>query len=349
MKTRIKIPSVFTFLMFIAVLLSVFSCSNEEKPFTKDTFVMGTVANVTIHGKSEEEAETIATAAFRELHSIESNLSTWKERSELSRLNRDSNGKPLLASWELYILADSSLYFSERTFGAFDITTRPLVKLWGFLGGTPTLPSDADIEEALKFVGSDKITLSKKVPRIALSPGAQIDLAGIAKGYAVDRCADILKDHGVTSALINLGGNIYAIGAPPGKDGWTIGIRNPIDTGKLIGSFMLKNEAVATSGNYENFVEIDGKRYGHIIDPRTGRPVEHVLSVMVIASTALAADALSTGFFVLGPEKSEEALKKLPGVKAHFITPGMGGTPFTTRSIGGFEKKIVSPVESSEM
>jgi thiamine biosynthesis lipoprotein len=301
---------------------------------------MGTAAKVTIYGKNEIEADSIARIALRELHSIENNLSTWKERSEVSRLNKDSNGKPLLASWELYSLTDSSLYFSERTFGAFDITTRPLVKLWGFLGGEPSLPGDADIEKTLELVGSDKITISDRSPRIGLKPGTEIDFAGIAKGYAVDRCAGILKNHGVTSGLVNLGGNIFAIGAPPGKDEWTIGIRNPIETDKVIGSFTLKDEAVATSGNYENFVEIDGKRYGHIIDPRTGRPVEHVLSVTVISSTALAADALSTGFFVLGPEKSAEALNKLPGVKAYFIMPKKSGAGFIGRSLGGFEDKV---------
>lgn len=347
MKSRLQVSSALTLLILTAVLLLFISCSKEQ-PYTKDTFVMGTTAQVTIYGKSTEEAEAIATEALRELHSIENNLSTWKERSEISILNRESNGNPLLASWELYAIVDSSLHFSQMTFGAFDITARPLVKLWGFQGGMLKLPSDEEIEETLKLVGSDKVTVSRRSPRIGLSPGTEIDLAGIAKGYAVDRCAAILKNHSVTSGLVNLGGNIYAIGTPPGKDGWTIGIRNPVETGKLIGAFMLEDEAVATSGNYENFVEIDGKRYGHIIDPRTGRPVDHVLSVTVIASTALATDALSTGLFVLGPEKAAEVLTKLPGVKAYFIMPGTGDAPFTTKSLGGFENKILSIDETPE-
>jgi thiamine biosynthesis lipoprotein len=218
------------------------------------------------------------------------------------------------------------------------------VKLWGFQGGTPSLPSEEEIAGARALVGSEKIIWGEHSPRIGLPPGMELDLAGIAKGYAVDRCAMILRSYGVTSALVNLGGNMYAIGAPPGKESWTIGIRDPVATDAVIGSFSLRDAAVATSGNYENFVEIDGKRYGHIIDPRTGYPVDHVLSVTVVASTALEADALSTGFFVLGPDKAAEALDGLPGVRALFLMPDGDGTGFTPRPIGGFEARY-EPLE----
>ena len=318
-------------LMMFACILVLYAACSRESPYTQESFVMGTMAQVTIFGMEAGDAEAAASAALNELHSVESVMSTWKERSEISVLNRESLGKPLLMSIELYSVIDSSVYYSEKTFGAFDITARPLVTMWGFQGGTPVLPDRERIAEALDHVGSEKIIWGEHSPRIGLPPGMELDLAGIAKGYAVDRCVVILKSYGVTSGLVNLGGNIYAIGAPPGKESWSIGIRNPVDTEQVIGSFSLRDDAVATSGNYENFVEIEGKRYGHIIDPRTGYPVDHVLSVTVIASTALAADALSgwvqqgeggqSGYrvdFLVGPPRDA-------GVAKVQSTPGSAG------------------------
>ena len=165
------------------------------------------------------------------------------------------------------------------------------------------------------------IMLDVESKSIILPPGMELDLAGIAKGYAVDRAAAILRDHDVERGMVNLGGNIYAIGSPPGKKGWSVGIRDPRGERSVVGSLFLEDEAVATSGNYENYIEIEGRTYGHIIDPRNGKPVSHMLSVTVVASSALQADALSTGFFVLGPEGSRSALELLKGIKALFALP----------------------------
>jgi thiamine biosynthesis lipoprotein len=245
--------------MLAAAVPLIAGCADTE-PFTKETFVMGTKAWITIAGMSDREAEQAADAAFREMYRIESVMSTWRSTSEISHLNTESNGIPRAVTLELYSLIDSSLYYSQRTFGAFDITVRPLVVLWGLQGGPPRLPSDEEISRALDLVGSAKVTLHSPDSTVTLAAGMQLDLAGVAKGYAVDRCVAVLKKRGVKNAIVNIGGNIFAFGKSPGAQGWNIGIRDPRGGMETVGSLLLSNEAVATSGNYENYVEIKGKR-----------------------------------------------------------------------------------------
>ena len=324
-------------LALAAILILSAACAPRE-PYTKETFVMGTKAWVTIAGMSDRDSERAAQAAFREMYRIESVMSTWRPSSEISRLNAESNGKPFTVSHELYSLIDSSLFYSRATSGAFDVTVRPLVRLWGFQGGIARLPSDPEIERAMSLVGYGKVRLDPSRSTIALPPGMQIDLAGIAKGYAVDRCVAAIARLGVRNALVNIGGNIYAMGAPPGAKGWSIGVRDPEGGLETVGTLVLRDEAVATSGNYENFVEIEGKRYGHIIDPRTGRPVSRVLSVTVVAPTGLESDALSTGLFVLGPDEAGTAVDRLAGVAALFALADNGGIVY--RSTGDIDRRL---------
>jgi thiamine biosynthesis lipoprotein len=289
-----------------------------------------------------EDAEQAALAAFREMYRIESVMSNWKASSEVSRLNAQSLGMPVAVSRELFSLIDSSFYYSGKTFGAFDVTVRPLVTLWGFEGGSATrLPTDEEIREAAARVGYGNVALDSLASTITLPPGTEIDLAGIAKGYALDRCMAVLRERGVTDAFVNLGGNILAMGSAPGRNGWPIGIRDPRGGATTVGTIMLRNEAVSTSGNYENFVEIEGKRYGHIIDPRTGRPVDAELSVTVVAPTALESDALSTGLFVLGPERSKDAVASLKGVAALLAVPR--GEEIGYIHIGNFGDRLRLP------
>lgn len=321
-------------LIFLTLPFAFLHSCSDQTPYTADTFVMGTGAWVTLYGLDEEEAERIAGEALRELHRVESVMSTWRETSEISILNARASGTVQSVSRELYTVVDSAFHYAALTGGAFDITVRPLVRLWGFQGGTARIPTDAEIDTALALVGYGLVALDEARPGIALPPGMELDLAGIAKGYAVDRCTALLMERGVTSALVNLGGNIYALGAPPGKRGWAVGIREARGARSTVGVLLLKNAAVATSGNYENFAEIEGKRYGHIIDPRTGRTVDHMLSVTVVAPTAIAADALSTGLFVMGTERGSELVERLAGVKALFAETSDGGDRY--RAVGDF-------------
>ncbi len=298
-----------------AAIVLAQSCS-DESPFIKETYVMGTKAIITIYGLDDKAASEAAGSAFHELHRIETVMSNWIEDSEVSLLNSNSKGLPYKVSEELFGLIEESFNYSRLTSGAFDITARPLVLLWGFQGGTPRIPSDAEISSALDKVGYGLVKLDRKNLTVTLPAGMHIDLAGIGKGYGVDRCVEILKERGVESALVNLSGNMYAIGSPHGREFWSVGIREPHGGDGIVGKLLLKDEAVATSGNYENFITLGGRRFGHIIDPSTGMTVDDILSVTVIAPSALAADALSTGMFVLGPEKGADAATRIPGLGA---------------------------------
>jgi thiamine biosynthesis lipoprotein ApbE len=309
-------------LILVLIVLSLPSCAREPEPFVQQTFVMGTRATVTIYGMDDGLAEAAAKEALAEMHRIETVMSNWKEDSEISRLNRDSKGTPVKVSSEMLGLLLKAQKYSKFTAGAFDVTARPVVRLWGFQGGEARLPTESDIADALSRVGWRKMVIDKEDSTVALLEGAEIDLAGIGKGYAVDRSVEILKSHRVASALVDLGGNMFAIGTPPGREAWSIGIRDPEDSKGVIGKLLISDEGVATSGNYENFVVIDGKRYGHIVDPRTGSTVDHVLGVTVVARSATESDALSTALFVLGPEKSSDVHEIFPGTRAVFALPG---------------------------
>ncbi|HVO76860.1 MAG TPA: FAD:protein FMN transferase [Candidatus Bathyarchaeia archaeon] len=316
-------------LALAALVILAAACAHTD-PYTKETFVMGTKAWVTIAGMREPEAERAADAAFRELYRIESVMSNWRSTSEISRLNAGSNGAPFRVSPELYAIIDSSLFYARATAGVFDVTVRPLVVLWGFEGGeAKKIPTDEEIAQAMSHVGYEKVVLDRAKSTVTLQPGMQIDLAGVAKGYAVDRCVAVLRRLGVRDALVNLGGNIFAMGSAPGEQGWKIGIRDPKGGVETVGSIRLRDQAVATSGNYENFVTVEGKRWGHLIDPRTGRPSSAVLSATVVAPTGLASDALSK-LFILGPDAAREAVARLPGVAAVFAVPDGGGISYRT-------------------
>ncbi len=307
------------FLIAAAFTLSHSCCGRSPEPFTKETFVMGTRCVVTIYGLDDIRAGEAAGEALHELHRIETVMSNWNEESAISLLNRSPADVPVAVAPELFGVLEESFHYSVLTAGAFDITARPLVRMWGFQGGTAELPSGERIAATLELVGYGKVRLDRENLTVTRPEGMQFDLAGIGKGYGVDRCVAILKRHGVTSALVNLGGNMYAVGAPPGRKAWSIGIRDPRGGDSMAGRLLLKDEAVSTSGNYENFVVIGGKSYGHIVDPRTGLTVDRQLSVTVVAPDAITADALSTGLFVLGPLEGRSAAEKIPGVKAVFL------------------------------
>ncbi|HSG28632.1 MAG TPA: FAD:protein FMN transferase [Candidatus Krumholzibacterium sp.] len=320
-KTRLRLHAALLAAMFLSPLL--LSCSSEEKPCVKETFVMGTRCVITIYGMEQERASGIAGEAFHELHRLESMMSNWIGDSELSRLNAAVGPAPVSVSPELFEIIELSLRYSSLTGGAFDATARPIVRLWGFQRsegepGPGDIPTDGEIAAALGLCGYSRVKLDAEALTVTLPEGMQIDLAGIGKGYGVDRCVKILREGGVTSALVNLSGNMYAIGTPPGREGWSIGLRDPHGGNGIVGRFRITDEAVATSGNYENFVVIGDRRYGHIVDPRTGTTVDHLLSVTIVAPSAVEADALSTGFFVLGPRASREVADSLPGVRAAF-------------------------------
>jgi thiamine biosynthesis lipoprotein len=212
------------------------------------------------------------------------------------------------------------------TGGAMDITVEPLVRAWGFLGGTPRVPTDAEVTSAFAHVGLSRIDFDSTSATLRfVDPAVRVDLGGIAKGYAVDVAADSLRARGVRNACVNVSGNMQLLGAPPGSPRWRIGVRDPYDRLRYFARLSLSEQGIATSANYEQFVAHDGKRYGHIMDPRTGRPADGLLAVTVVAATALEADGWDTGLFVLGADEAKRLARARTDFSAILIARGQGG------------------------
>ncbi len=195
------------------------------------------------------------------------------------------------------------------------------MKAWGFFRGAGRYPSNEELARARAQTGWQRVKLDQRArSAFFLTRGIELDLGGIGKGYALDCVARVLRDAGVTAALINSGSSsIYAIGAPPGKAGWPVRVFDPLDRRRILSTILLKDQSLSTSGSYEKFFQLNGRTYCHIMDPRTGRPVEGMLQTSVIAPEATDSDALSTAVFVMGPERSARLLNNIAGTSAIFV------------------------------
>jgi thiamine biosynthesis lipoprotein len=224
-----------------------------------------------------------------------------------------------------------AMHVAAGTGGAYDITVEPLVRLWGFLGGKPHVPEPAEIDRVRGLIGIEQLHLDAAAGAIAFArAGVRIDLGGIAKGYAVDRALERLRGAGVEAGLVDLSGNMAALGAPPHRPSWTVGVRDPRDRIPFFGRVRLDGRAVATSGNYEQFVDAGGQRYGHILDPRTGWPAQGLISATVLAPTAAEADAWDTALIVLGPAAARALATAHPELDVVLVQPA--STAATTAS-----------------
>jgi len=303
---------IFYFLVFILT-----GCSQSPGLSVKETrTLMDTLCEISCYTNDKDEAISAIDAAFKEMERIESVFSKFNENSEVSKINKLAGLDRLGVSKEVFDLTERSVYYSRISGGAFDITVAPLMEIWGFFRRHKSIPDKETIEKTLKDVGYKNIELNSEDMSVKfLNKGTKIDFGGIAKGYAVDRAKDILISRGIKNSLINLGGNIFALGNAPGKKNWKIGVQDPRNKGKLLYSFELNDRAISTSGNYERFFEIRGKRYSHIINPITGVPCQGIISVTVVADSAEEADAPSTAIFVMGEEKGLNLAKSIKGVK----------------------------------
>ncbi|MBI2559506.1 MAG: FAD:protein FMN transferase, partial [Planctomycetes bacterium] len=295
---------------------------------TESRLLMGTVAEITAYGDNTEMVKGAINLAFEEINRLDNLMSNYKQESELSRVNREAGKGPTTCDNELLHVIEESLQYSAMTGGAFDITVGPLMKVWGFWKNEGRMPSQDELNAVVPAVSYKNISLSNsKNPderKISFkNTQTQLDLGGIGKGYAIDRACDVLKKNSVTCACINFGGNIRVIGSPPGSEAWKIAVQHPRQKDAVLGYFELTDGAISTSGDYEKFFTIDGKRYTHIIDPRNGKPVENMISVTVLAKTATQADALSTGVFVMNYKEGLKLIEKLDGVEAILIYEGV--------------------------
>jgi len=297
--------------------------SDSDIKLLKQTrMIMGTFAEVSIYSNDEKTAGKAIEESLDEMERMDRIMSNYKKDSELSRLNKKAAKSPVPCNGELLDVIEQSQYYSELSGGAFDITVSPVVALWGFFREKGHVPPDKEVEKVLPAVSYKNIVVNKsndtkKPAAISFkNTQTQIDLGAIGKGYAVDKALEIIRKYGISNGCINLGGNIYVLGTPPGKNAWKIGVQHPRNSGEILGYLELKNEATATSGDYERFFEFNGKRYSHIINPQTGRPVSGTIATTIVAPTSTEVDALSTSVFVLGHEKGMELIKKIPNAEA---------------------------------
>ncbi len=271
---------------------------------------MGCAYAIEAYGPDAEALPRTVNDALDEVDRIDRLMSHYKADSELSRINAEAATHPVRVNPELFDLIAESTRYNHESGGAFDITVGPLMKAWGFFGGDGRMPGEAELAAARRLVGSAHVRVNLAERTIAFDqPGVELDLGGLAKGYAVDRVVTLLRQRNVSAALISAGGStIYGLGAPPARDGWDVQIQDPIDANKVALTVTLRDRALSVAGTSEKSFESGGVRYSHIMDPRTGRPVQGLLSVAVLAPSGTAGDALDDAFFVLGPERTRQLL-----------------------------------------
>lgn len=266
--------------------------------------LLGTFVVVTACGVQRDAAQRAISAAFDEIRRVDSLMSLHRADSELARVNATAAREPIRVSQELFYVVSNALDIARQTGGSFDPTIAPLTQLWGFLWKDHRLPAPAEIEPILPRVNYMLVELDSERRTVRFKTnGVTLDLNAIAKGYAVDCAIEKLRSLRITNAMVRAGGDLRVIGVPPKEDHWSVQIEDPTKEGKRR-ALKLRDAAVSTSGSYENYFVAEGQRYSHILNPRTGMPVQDVASCTVIAPTCMESDAWATALFVLGPEKA---------------------------------------------
>lgn len=292
--------------------------------------MMGTFCRVVVIARSERRAQVCIAAAFEVQDRIESLMSYHRSDSELNQVNRCAGEKPVPVNPMTFEVLRRAIHFSEVSDGTFDVTVGPLVDLWRAAGQTNQPPTEEALAEARRKVGFQKLILDEKAMTVRFAePGMRIDLGGIAKGYAVDKAVEAMKKHGALGGMVDLGGNIGCFGrSPRGQEKWRIGIQDPnvapddLSPSKYLLVLELADVSVATSGDYRRFAMVEGHRQSHILDVRSGRSAEQLVSDTIIAPDAISADALSTAVNILGPEAGMALVERLPGIEAILIPAG---------------------------
>lgn len=287
------------------------------------TRTMGSWATLTLVTADSTAVAQLARSALLSLHHTDSLMTNWTATSEVARINGTAGAAATVVEPEVASVITLAADVTAASGGAFDLTVEPLVRLWGFLGGKPRVPAADELERTRGLVGWGRVAWDPATAQLRLpEAGMRIDLGGIAKGHGVDRVAALLRSAGVTDALVDLTGNMAAIGSAPGHAGWVVGIRDPRDRGPYLATLRLHDRCVSTSGDYVQFVSDGGRRYGHILDPRTGWPARGLSSVTVVAGSAAVADAWSTALFVLGPAEARRAADARDDIAAVLLQPG---------------------------
>ncbi|GAA0124604.1 FAD:protein FMN transferase [Clostridium sp. CTA-19] len=310
----------YSFTFVILSILFLAGCSKTpSEPLSRTELIMGTVCTVQIF---DSKNSTILDECFNKLTDLENLVSINKENTELDKVNAMSGKSAVSVSDDTYNIIKGGINYSSLSDGNFDITIGPIVKLWGIGTDSARVPSDAEINEKKSLINYKDVILDDSNKTIFLkNPNMIIDLGGIAKGYAADVLTDILKKHNVNSAMINLGGNLYILGNKEDGNKWRIGIQDPNESNSTVGNLLVNDKSIVTSGVYERFFEENGKKYHHILNPKTGYPYENdLLGVTIISDKSVDGDALSTTTFALGCDEGLKFINSLENIDAIFIT-----------------------------
>jgi thiamine biosynthesis lipoprotein len=303
-------------------ILAASLLKGQDRAFSRSLLLMGSAFEITVVAPILEEpwATMQIDKAIDEINRIERLISGWDENSQTSMINKNAGIAPVKVDKELFDLIDRSKKVSNLTEGAFDLSFSSLGDLWKFDGTMDKLPPQDEISRCVELIDYNRIILDAKDTTVFLTEkGMKIGFGGIGKGYAANRARDILRSNGVKSGVVNASGDLVAWGNQPGGDPWKIGISDPSNTGKIAAWFNIEDMAVITSGDYEKFSVIEGRKYSHIIDPRTGWPARGVKSVTVICSNAELADALATALFVMGRSVGLDLVNQLNGIDCLYV------------------------------
>lgn len=305
------------FLCSLSCLLSLGQFVQKDVTVKKTLKLMGTRFEVTVVAPNEEIGYINIDEAVSEIQRIEKIISSWDENSETSLINKNAGIKPVKVSPELFGLIERSIKISEITDGAFDITYASMDNVWKFDGSMDSIPSEEAIKEAVKKIGYGKIVLDADNKTVFLpEAGMKIGLGAIGKGYAADKAKELLVSKDVKGGIINASGDLTTWGTKVTGEKWLVGIANPLSKDKVFSWLPVLESSVATSGNYEKFITYKGKKYSHIIDPRTGYPTNGINSVSIFAKHAELCDALATAVFIMGRDVGLHMINQMDGVEA---------------------------------
>jgi thiamine biosynthesis lipoprotein len=294
--------------------------------------LMGSRFDITVVAKDTTQANSYIDLAVSEIARIEKLISSWDPKSQTSEINKNAGVKPVIVDEELFDLIQRAQSISKLTDGAFDISYASMDRIWKFDGSMKQMPSEEHIKVSVKKVGYDNIILDPSQSSVFLrKKGMKIGFGAIGKGYAADKAKSLLIKKGVVSGIINASGDMNTWGRQVNGDEWKVAITNPLDKNKAFALLPITNGAVVTSGNYEKQVLFNGKRYTHIIDPRTGYPSSGIISVTVFAPKAELADALATSVFVMGKDVGLNRINQLPNIECIIIDEN--GNLFTSNNI----------------
>ena len=305
--------------LYILLLLGI-SLGYAQEKYKQTTKLMGCVFDITVVANNKKNADEYINLAIDEIKRIERLISSWDPNSQTSLINRHAGIAPVKVDNELYELIQRSTKLSMLTNGAFDISYASMDRIWKFDGSVTKLPSKEVVTASVAKVGFKNIVFDTQNQTVYLKKkGMRIGFGAIGKGYAADKAKSVLEANGVKGGIINASGDLCAWGTQPNGKPWKIGVTNPLNKNKIFSWFDLTNKAVVTSGNYEKFLMIEGQRYAHIINPKTGYPSTGILSVSVFAPKAELADALATSIFVQGVDVGIDMVNQLAGIECIIV------------------------------